>query len=1175
MPSSGFPSSPSRVTAPSTTGGAHDPAPPPERPGFTPGLFLLQAQHLEALAETVLVWLSRYPADPLEIDTILVPSNGMAEWFKAESASKLGIFAGCRVELPGRFTWRVAQQLLGATARPSLVFDKAVLPWFLMASWPQWSALPLVAEQCAQAGLRLPRPAKAQPSADNRCDWLHITPELWRWCRQVADLFDQYQLYRADWLSDWAQGMARCRLRANDVQALPMPSEHQWQAQLWQWLEAQGGGLEASSTLGTSGAASTATPTGGFSRPALHRACLQRLREAAPGSLSGLPKRVVLFGATALAPPQLELLQAISRHAAVLLAVPNPCRAQWVDLADGAIQGQALLASWARQVRDFLDQLETGDERLPRLGLPRMGRAEREDPLVQDTALSFLQAAIHLNTPASESAAAVAAGAAPVLNDGSLHFNVAHTPLREVEILHDHLLHQLARPSSEDPPGPRDVVVMVPDLARYAAAIRAVFGAYGPDDPRHIPWGLADREPQADEGLCSLALWLLSLPSQRCTATELLTLLQTPAVLRRTGLDSAAAQRLRRWVADSGIRWGLTAAHRAALGFAAAGEGLSWRFGVDRMLAGYAHGAETSDDTVVARAGPMPLAEVSGLEAQAVGELAAILDRLERWRQFAEQPHPPEAWGDAFRQLLRDLLQPSNADEEREWALLDEALTAWLTATAQAAFAALLPLDIMREALQDQLSGPASRGRFRANGVTFCTLMPLRAIPFQLVYLMGMNDGDYPRPSGPTAGDLLANPRLARPGDRSRRLDDRQLMLDALLSARRSLVVSWVGRRASDNEAQPPSVLVGQLRDNLAAIWGRAAVNAITTEHPLHAYSPRYFSDPSLPATHAHEWEPLPDTPTVQQAPAIVESSASTAESYGDPLRMARWLRCPVTAFWADRLGVRWQDPTDLLKEDEPLTLVGLDAWSAWAAAVAELARNPQPANAKAWAEGCWDRLNRRGVLPLAAPAALFKHSFITELIGMQARLEHTIRQTPQAWHQLSPSRFLQSPGADPSKPSNGRLEQLLPLWWAQLQAAAEGDAWPVVLVTPDATVWGLPTDRSSAQESLARVRSCLSSWQSAALPMPATARLIAACKGAASQRAAALDREAERNPAWRRSFGRAQDWAWPAGGSSVGATRSVQDWADATEALYEPFWTWCQTQLRTTPAGLTLELHP
>jgi exodeoxyribonuclease V gamma subunit len=81
-----------------------------------------------------------------------------------------------------------------------------------------------------------------------------------------------------------------------------------------------------------------------------------------------------------------------------------------------------------------------------------------------------------------------------------------------------------------------------------------------------------------------------------------------------------------------------------------------------------------------------------------------------------------------------------------------------------------------------QLDDSGLSQRFFAGAVTFATLMPMRAIPFRHVCLLGLNDGDYPRTRVPMDFDLMG--RDYRPGDRSRREDDRYLFLEALLSAR-------------------------------------------------------------------------------------------------------------------------------------------------------------------------------------------------------------------------------------------------------------------------------------------------------------------------------------------------------------------------------------------------------
>ncbi|MGS0756061.1 hypothetical protein ACVBEH_16270 [Roseateles sp. GG27B] len=268
--------------------------------------------------------------------------------------------------------------------------------------------------------------------------------------------------------------------------------------------------------------------------------------------------------------------------------------------------------------------------------------------------------------------------------------------------------------------------------------------------------------------------------------------------------------------------------------------------------------------------------EVGGLDAALAGSLADLVQALERWWQLAAIPALPAEWAERGRELLAAFFTPTTEQERNTLAVLQAALGSWLEACELAKFTAVVELPIAREAWLTGVDLPTLNRRFKAGGVTFCTLMPMRAVPFEVVCLLGMNDGDYPRRSSRNDFDLMGLPGQQRPGDRSRRLDDRQLMLEALLSARRQLYISWSGRSVRDNSEQPPSVLVSQLRDYLVAGWGEAVLAPRTTEHPLQPFSRRYFELDQLgqPAgaglfTHAREWR------VAHLEPA--ESASSTA----------------------------------------------------------------------------------------------------------------------------------------------------------------------------------------------------------------------------------------------------------------------------------------------------------
>ncbi|WP_268630756.1 exodeoxyribonuclease V subunit gamma, partial [Escherichia coli] len=98
-----------------------------------------------------------------------------------------------------------------------------------------------------------------------------------------------------------------------------------------------------------------------------------------------------------------------------------------------------------------------------------------------------------------------------------------------------------------------------------------------------------------------------------------------------------------------------------------------------------------------------------------------------------------------------------------------------------------VPLTILRDDLAARLDQERISQRFLAGQTNFCTLMPMRSIPFKVVCLLGMNDGVYPRTLPPLGFDLMA--QQVKRGDRSRRDDDRYLFLEAILSAQQRLYI--------------------------------------------------------------------------------------------------------------------------------------------------------------------------------------------------------------------------------------------------------------------------------------------------------------------------------------------------------------------------------------------------
>lgn len=908
-----------------------------------PGFMLLQGNRLEDLRDLLSQWLTQHPLLPLENECILVQSNGIAQWLKmalARDQGGCGIAAAMEVDLPGRFLWQAYRSVFDELPDIS-PYDKAPLTWRLYRLLGDWPKLKVRLQNMSE-NLDELAPLAGFLNQDTDPRRLH------QLAANLADLYDQYQVYRADWLKAWEQGQNILITASGEQQALA--AEELWQAVIWRLLIAD---IAQDTHL-----PDAHSPWARASRATIHQAVIKQCANfTSDNRPQALPRRVLVFGISSLPRQTLDLLHALAPFTQILVFASNPCRHYWGDLVEGKellkreyqrikhrkiatdlnpedlhLEGHPLLASWGKQGRDYLhllDEQDAPDEYRERLAALKMSIDVYRDPLDDgESLLTQLQSDIFDLRPLTERQQQQTEIDATI--DHSLQFFVAHSPQREVEILHDQLLatFEQAQQAGEPLP-PREVLVMVPDINVYAPHIQAVFGRYAGKyeerDPRFLPFHITDQGQRGQNTLLIALEKLLQLPSSRFAVSELLDLLDTPALRERYQLQESDLTRLKEWIQGANIRWGLDAKQRGELGLPAA-EQNTWLFGLRRLLLGFASGASP------AWQGIEPHDEVAGLEAALLGPLAQLLKDLEVTRHELQQRYSPANWIVTLQTIIeRFFVDTCKADS---WALLNLEVQlenlekVWLhgSLTQQT-----LPLEVVAEELLSALDQPTLTQKFLGGAINFATLMPMRAIPFQQVWLLGMNDGDYPRSVRHADFDLMA--KNYRPGDRSRREDDRYLFLEALLSARKKLVISWVGRSIRDNAPRPASVLVGQLRDHLAAGWKLKdeknegdLLAALTTEHPLQAFSRQYFMPNRSPKlfTYAHEWRQLHDSKalTQQEYPAWQPQSAITLNT------LAAFLRHPVRTFYSQRLGVNWYDKNDLLQDEEAFTLNGLENWS-------------------------------------------------------------------------------------------------------------------------------------------------------------------------------------------------------------------------------------------------------
>ncbi|MEO8653339.1 MAG: exodeoxyribonuclease V subunit gamma [Ramlibacter sp.] len=766
-------------------------------------LHLHFANRYEDLRDLLLARLAGQRDDVFAADQVITPSAAIRRDVALAVADREGVCANVEFMFLARWLWVQVARVVKDVAAES-PFDPAALAWRVYGAFGDAefvAAQPRLAAYLQAAG------------ADDVMRY-----EL---AVKTAGLLEQYVTYRTDWLAQW-QGQRHIALPAADDAAR---ADERWQAALWQRIAKE---LD----LGAEHPIELLVNE-------LKRGGAERARQA------GLPSAVHVFALSAVPPLHIQALQALGRWIDVHLYVVNPCAEYWFEViapkrlshlaARGRDQGQEvgnrLLAAWGRQTQSHIDLLvDAAGE-----GMEDDARFERN---LAGTLLARIQNAILELREVEPGSIALAPA------DRSIEVHLCHSLTRELEVLHDHLLGLFA---AGDGLRPCDVLVVTPDLEAAAPMIEAVFGTSPPE--RRIPFTITGRSRTTINAPVRELLTLMALVASRCPATAVYALLQQPLIARRYGLDDDALQQVHGWMLDAGIHWGLDSEQVQSLDLPGAGRH-SVADGLDRLFLGYALPggiAEPLGDMLAS-------GDAEGSSAVALGAFWRYVAALQDLRDQFARPKKPTEWAAALHAAIDTFMDPADEDLD-DLSELHGAIAELAQAMERGGLDQPVAAGVVRQALESVLDDPA-RGGVPGGSLTFASMSSLRSLPYPVVCAIGLNDGAFPTTDRPAEFDLMA--LQPRRGDRQRRADQRNLFLDLLLAARRSLYLSYTGRSVLDNTSLPPSVLVDELLDVLVPAIAedlnapeslKKARERLLVAHPLQPFSPAAFniaSDPRL-----------------------------------------------------------------------------------------------------------------------------------------------------------------------------------------------------------------------------------------------------------------------------------------------------------------------------------------
>ena len=692
--------------------------------------------------------------------------------------------------------------------------------------------------------------------------------------QKMADLFDQYIVYRPEMIRNWNKEK--------------FSEDEAWQFYLWNDIK---------SNIGKN-------------KIELNDELLLKLKdEQVQERIKQRFSKVYFFGISLITSYHLQVLTAISSVIDISFLMINPAPgAYWFEdrserhlafLRRGGnevlpTEGNTLLLNWGKLIQNTFWLMFQNDDVI---------NLYDELPTLEPTGNSLLQniqrQIINNETDIEK------IFTQSLIEDDSIKINSCYTILREVESLYNFIIHLIHAKKQIILPG--EILVMAADIDLYAPYIKAVFESA----PTKFYFTIADTSVMASDGVNAILDSLLQLTEKSFTAEQVVRLLDHKLVQSQFGIHDI--ELIRQAIQAANIRFGIRNDTEDETFL------VSWHYGLQRIMYGIALGDEELFESEAITESFFPVNIAEGAAREQLISFVHFVGLLIKMLENRLGKKSVKDWVIYLQEIVSSFLAETVEEDDEEKQLLLLRLSGYGDLAND--FTELVSFEVFLQNFSTADVGATREKKFIAGGITFCSMIPMRSIPFKMVAMLGLNHDVFPRKDRPVSFDLMQIKK--KKGDRNIKDNDKHLFLETLLSAQEYFYISYIGQQVTTNVQLPASTLVDELVTYIARRC-EASVNAqnIMVHQPLHSHSNKYASENGalyqfLGTTTSTKIKYLGDT-----------NNEATIHEELDIARFTNALLYPLKHYYNNVLGIYMRNDALGLAETEDFELDTLQRWN-------------------------------------------------------------------------------------------------------------------------------------------------------------------------------------------------------------------------------------------------------
>ncbi len=407
--------------------------------------------------------------------------------------------------------------------------------------------------------------------------------------------------------------------------------------------------------------------------------------------------------------------------------------------------------------------------------------------------------------------------------DDSIIIHSNYSPQREVEVLRDELI-KLFELNNDIKPG--DVLVMSSNIDTYAPYIEYYFNE-SDDESLTIPFSIADTKFSMESEQLQALEQLFVLLQSTLSKKEWLEFLRREPVKTKLNIDDSGISKIDSWLNKT----------HTVQGWEKEVETPVWgdfslektREVLFKSLFFYPNEEQLVDNVLIS------FALVTQEDIELWSRFESATEKLYSYYHASKQTKPISEWLHFTLEVVCAFI------DEGEYSALTSTLTDLSNVVQKANPEQHISLDLFVRFIQLHINHSSAGSGFLQGKVTCCAMVPLRSLPFKVICLLGLNEGQFPGKKIRSSFDWIE--QEPQPGDRDRKKDDEYLFLESIVSTRKQLILSYVGRSNKDDTEYPKSALVSQFIDSVKSLTNQSPK---LIEHPLYAFNPRNYESGTI-----------------------------------------------------------------------------------------------------------------------------------------------------------------------------------------------------------------------------------------------------------------------------------------------------------------------------------------